>query len=158
MQGAYCLARTPAVAFLLCKMAFCLSNKVATLHLDTSITKAYLCNQGGTASLFLSGLACHILNLAKKHGISLMQVYIPTYLNVEADYLLGSVHSLMAPASSHSSDCISPLGSAGGGYYCCGEKGQQAQHPFLSVCLYGFTELEAFGLPVVCHFVAKEFT
>ena len=32
----------------------------------------------------LSRLACHILNLAKKHGITLIPAYKPTHLNVEA--------------------------------------------------------------------------
>ena len=50
--------------------------------------KIYLCNEDGTVSLFLSILACHIFNLAVKLGISLIPAYIPTYLHVEADYLL----------------------------------------------------------------------
>ena len=36
---------------------------------------------------FLSSLACHILNLANKHGITFILAYISTHLNVEADYL-----------------------------------------------------------------------
>ena len=69
------------------KRAFCLSGKVVALHLDNSTAKAYLCNQGGTVSPFLSRLACHILNLTDKDGITLLPAYIPTHLNVEADYL-----------------------------------------------------------------------
>ena len=38
-------------------------------------------------SLFLSRLACCMLNLADKHGIILIPAYISTHLNVEADYL-----------------------------------------------------------------------
>ena len=38
--------------------------------------------------LFLCRLVCYILNLAKKHGITLIPAYIPTHLSVEADYLL----------------------------------------------------------------------
>ena len=30
-------------------------------HLDSSTAEAYLCYQGGTASLYLSRLACHII-------------------------------------------------------------------------------------------------
>ena len=46
-----------------------------------------MCNQGGTVSPFLPRLACQILSLTNKHGITLIPAYIPTYLNVEADYL-----------------------------------------------------------------------
>ena len=84
--------------------------------MDNSSAKAYLCNQGGTAFCFLSRLACHILNLADKHGIPLIPTYIPTHLNVEADYLSGgSVGSWVAPASLNSSGSISPLGWTSGG-------------------------------------------
>ena len=38
-------------------------------------------------SPFLSRLACWILSLTDKHGINLIPAYIPTHLNVEADYL-----------------------------------------------------------------------
>ena len=37
--------------------------------------------------LLLSRLACCILNLADKHGITLISAYIPTNLNVETHYL-----------------------------------------------------------------------
>ena len=69
---------------MLCRMAFHLSGKVVVLHLDNSTAKAYLCNQGGTVSPFLSRLACWILSLTDKHGITLIPAYIPTHLNVEA--------------------------------------------------------------------------
>ena len=36
---------------------------------------------------FLSRLACWILSLTDKHGITLLPAYIPTHLNVEADFL-----------------------------------------------------------------------
>ena len=68
-------------------MAFHLSGKVVALHLDNSTAKAYLCNQGGTVSPFLSRLACWILSLTDKHGITHLPAYIPTHLNVEVDYL-----------------------------------------------------------------------
>ena len=38
-------------------------------------------------SPFVYRLACWILNLTDKHGITLIPAYIPTHLNVEADYL-----------------------------------------------------------------------
>ena len=81
------LQELQAVAIMLHRMAFCLSGKVVALYLDNSIAKAYLCNQGGTVSPFLSRLACRILSLTNKHGITLLPAYIPTHLNVEADYL-----------------------------------------------------------------------
>ena len=81
------LQELQAVAIMLHRMAFCLSGKVVALHLDNSTAKAYLCNQGGTVSPFLSRLACQILSLTNKHGIILLQAYIPTHLNVEADFL-----------------------------------------------------------------------
>ena len=72
---------------MLCRIAFHLSGKVVALHLDKSMAKAYLCNQGGTVSPFLSRLACQILSLTDKHGVTLIPAYIPTHLNVEANYL-----------------------------------------------------------------------
>ena len=81
------LQELQAVAIMLCRMAFCLSGKVVALHLDISTVKAYLCNQGGTVSPFLSRLACRILSLTDKHGITLLPAYIATHLNVEADFL-----------------------------------------------------------------------
>ena len=76
-----------AVAMMLCRMAFHLSGKVVALHLDNSTAKAYLCNQGGTVSPFLSRLACQILSQTDKLGITLIPAYTPTHLNLEADYL-----------------------------------------------------------------------
>ena len=81
------LQELQAVAVMLHRMAFCLSGKVVALHLDNTTAKAYLCNQGGTVSPFLSRLACRILSLTDKHGITLLPAYIPTHLNVEADFL-----------------------------------------------------------------------
>ena len=76
-----------ANAMMLHRMAFHLSVKVVALHLDNSTVKAYLCNRGGTVSPFLSRLACWILSLTDKHGVTLIPAYIPTHLNVEANYL-----------------------------------------------------------------------
>ena len=81
------LQELQAVTIMLHRMTFCLSVKVVALHLDNSTAKAYLCNQGGTVSPFLSRLACQILSLTDKHGITLLPAYIPTHLNVEADFL-----------------------------------------------------------------------
>ena len=81
------LQELQAVAKMLCRMAFHLSGKVVALHLDNSTAKAYFCNQGGTVSPFLSRLACQILSLTNKHGITLLPAYIPTHLNVEVDFL-----------------------------------------------------------------------
>ena len=57
---------------------------MVALHLDNNSAKSYLYNQGGTASPFLSRPACHILNLAHIHGITLIPAYLPTPVNVEA--------------------------------------------------------------------------
>ena len=81
------LQELQAVAIMLCRMAFCLSGKVVALHLDNRTAKAYFCNQGGTVSPLLSRLACQILSLTNKHGITVLPAYIPTHLNVEADFL-----------------------------------------------------------------------
>ena len=81
------LQELQAIAMMLCKMAFCLSGKVVALHLDNSTAKAYQCNQDGTVSHFLSRLACWIMSLTDKHGITLIPAYILTHLNVEANYL-----------------------------------------------------------------------
>ena len=48
------LQELQAITIVLHSMAFCISGKVVALHLDNSIAKAYLCNQGGTVSPFLS--------------------------------------------------------------------------------------------------------
>ena len=81
------LQELQAIVMMLHRMAFHISGKVIALHLDNSIVKAYLCNQGGTVSPFLSRLVCWILSLTDKHGITLFPTYIPTHLNVDADYL-----------------------------------------------------------------------
>ena len=81
------LQELQAVAMMLYRMAFCLSGKVVALHLDNNTGKAYLCNQGGTVSPFLSRLFCQMLSLTDKHGITLIPAYLPTHLNVEADYM-----------------------------------------------------------------------
>ena len=45
------------------RLAFHLPGKVVAFHLDNSTAKAYLSNQGGTESPFLSRLACRIFSL-----------------------------------------------------------------------------------------------
>ena len=81
------LQELQAIAMMLCRMAFCLSGKVVALHLDNSTANVFLCNQGGTVSPFLSRLAFQILSLADNHSITVIPVYIPTHLNMEANYL-----------------------------------------------------------------------
>ena len=51
---------------------------MVALHLDNTATKA---------SFFHFRLVCCILNLANKHGITLIPTYMPTHLDVEASYL-----------------------------------------------------------------------
>ena len=81
------LQELQAAPFMLPKVAYQLSNNVVALHLDNSIAKAYLCNHDGTATHFPSRLACYILNMATKHGITLIPAYLNTHFNVEANYL-----------------------------------------------------------------------
>ena len=106
------LQELQAVAMMLCRTAFCLFGKVIALNLDNSTAKAYLCNQGGIVSPFLSRLACQILSLTDKHGITLIPAYIPTHINVEADYLsqdwmLPEWHLL--PQAAQAAFCLSGL-------------------------------------------------
>ena len=97
------------------RMAFHLSGKVVALHLDNITAKAYLCNQGGTVSPFLSRLACWILSLTNKYGITLILAYIPTHLNVEADYLSwDQFASRVAPSPSGGSCSFLPFGPSRG--------------------------------------------
>ena len=81
------LQELQAITMMLHRMAFHYSGKVVALHLDNSTAKAYLCNQAGTASPFLTRLACWILSLTNKHSITLIPAYILTHLYVETDYL-----------------------------------------------------------------------
>ena len=81
------LQELQAIPMMLHRMVFCLSGKIVALHLDNSTAKAYLCNQGGTVSPILSRLACWILSLTEKHGIMPIPEYVPTNLNVEAEYI-----------------------------------------------------------------------
>ena len=97
-------------------LGFELSGKGVALQPGSSTEKAYLCNQGGTVSFFLSRLACHILLLAEKHGITLIPAYIPAHLHVEAIYLLwGKLVPEWYLPSSHSPSSLPALGSSGGG-------------------------------------------
>ena len=100
------------VAMMLHRMACCLSGKLVALHLDNSTAKAYLCNQQGTASPFLSRQACQIQSLTDKHGITLIPGYIPTHLNVEADYLSQDWLLLewhLLPQATHAAFCLRGL-------------------------------------------------
>ena len=81
------LQELQAVDMMLHRIAFHLSGKVVALLLDNSTAKAYLCNQDGTVSLFLSRLAWQILSLNDKHSITPIPSYIPTHLSVGADYM-----------------------------------------------------------------------
>ena len=68
-------------------VAFLLSGKMAALPLDNSTAKAYLCNLGVTVSLFSFQTSHDILNLANKHGTTLIPAYIHAHFNMETDYL-----------------------------------------------------------------------
>ena len=88
------LQELQAIAKMLYRMAAHLSGKVVALHLDNSTAKAYLCNQDGRVSSFLSRLACQIQSLTDMHIITLIPAYNPTHFNVGADYLS---HNWMLP-------------------------------------------------------------
>ena len=103
------LQELQAAVMMLCRMAFCLSGKVVTLYLDNSTAKAYLCNQGGTVSPFLSRLACQILSLTDKHGITLIPAYIP----VEPWWCSGIVLGSCMRGCRFETDQIQNLGSLG---------------------------------------------
>ena len=83
----FAMKELQAVVLMLCKVAFWLSGKVFAFCLENTTAKAYLCNQGGTAYPFPTRIVCHILNLPNKHCITHIPAYIPTHLNVEANYL-----------------------------------------------------------------------
>ena len=76
-----------AVVLMLQKLALWLSYKVVALHLENSTAKIYIYNQDGTKSLLLSRPACYILNLAKKHDITIIPTYTPTHVYLENEYL-----------------------------------------------------------------------
>ena len=71
------------------RMAFHLSGNLVVLPLDNRTAKAYLCNQGGTVSPFLSRHACQIWSETDKHSITLISAYIHTHLNMEAICMSG---------------------------------------------------------------------
>ena len=75
VQVAYCLARTQACSTYAVYMSIQLSNNVVAIHLDNNIATAFICNQGCTASLPLSRLVYHILNLGGKHGMALSTIH-----------------------------------------------------------------------------------
>ena len=68
------LQKLQAVALMLCQMALHLAGKVVVLHLDNTTVKAYLCNQCGTVSPFLSRLAfpylIHVCTVSKAIDIN----------------------------------------------------------------------------------------
>ena len=110
------LQELQAVAVMLRRMAFCLSGRVVALHLDNSTAKAYLCNQGGTVSPFLSRLACQILSLTDKtwyYPSSSIHSYPPQCGGRFS--VLGSPASRVAPSTSGGSGSFSPLGPSRGG-------------------------------------------
>ena len=97
----------------MCKMAFWLSGNMVSLHLDNDTAKAYICIQSGTISSFSFLTNLLLFNLADKHGINLIAVYIHACsFNVESNSLMEKVGSRVAPVSFHGSGSISTLGSA----------------------------------------------
>ena len=97
------LQELQAIIMMLHRIAFCLYGKVVALHLDKSTAKAYLCNQGGTVSPFLSSLACQILSLTDKHGVLLFQ---HTFLPISMG------RPIICPGIGCLQSCISPSGGS----------------------------------------------
>ena len=109
------LQELQAIPMMLHRMTFHLSCKVVPLHLDNITAKAYLCNQGGTVSHFLSRLACQILSLTNKHGITLIPAYsYPPQCGGQLS-VLGSDAPGVASSPPGGSGSLSSLGPSRGG-------------------------------------------
>ena len=95
---------------LCCINGFWLSGKVFTSYLDNNTAKAYLCYQASTTSLCLSRVACYILTgqIACYYSYSSIHKYQSQCGSLIS--LLEKFGSRVAPASSYSWGCISPLG------------------------------------------------
>ena len=101
-----------AVVMMVHRVGFHLPGWVVALHLDNSPAEAYLCNQGGTVSPFLSWLACWILSLTDKHSnISYSSINSYQFHSGGQLSLLGSDASRMASSPSGGSSSFSPLES-----------------------------------------------
>ena len=115
VQGAYYLVRPPSC----CTHSCCIKRPLGCLVRQLpniwaiALLKLICVNEGGTASLFLSRLACCILNLLNKQGISFQHTYPPILM--WKLFLPGKVGSGVASASLHSSGCLSSLRSTWGG-------------------------------------------
>ena len=82
---------------------------IVSLNQDSSTAEDNLCTQGSRVSL--SRLACCILNLANKHDITVIPLYIPPHLNVKVDIpFMGEVGSRIAYSSWHSLSGTSNFG------------------------------------------------
>ena len=70
------LHKLQVVVLILFRMVFHLFSKIFAVHLGNSTAKAYLCNQVGTVSTFLSRLACYMQLLTNKCGITFIMCRI----------------------------------------------------------------------------------
>ena len=114
-------ARPQTESISLCKRGLCQGLMVSLClkrpHLESG-TETY---PGGKkcavySVFFFSRLACQILSLANKHSITLIPAYIPTHLNVEADYLsCGQLLLEWHLLPQYSSSRFSSLGPTRGG-------------------------------------------
>ena len=104
-----------AIAMMLHRIAACISGKVVALHLDNGTAKAYLCNQGGTVSPFLSRLACQILSDWQAWYYSYFSIHsYPPQCGGQLS-VLGSDASGVASSPSGGSGSFLPLGPSRGG-------------------------------------------
>ena len=93
------LQKLQAVELMLHKMTFQLSGKMVALHFNNSTTKVIYVIR--VVQHFPSRLACHILNLANKHGVTPIPAYIPPHLNGETNYLC---QGMLVPKSYNNTD------------------------------------------------------
>ena len=128
------------------RMAFCLSGKVVALHLDNSTAKGICVIKMAQCLLIFPGW--QILGLTYKQSITFIPAYIPTHLNVEADYLtqgwlLPKWHILLQMAQA--AFCLWGLPETGLLTSCCTT---QCQHYYT---LETPLPLEALGLNAFNH-------
>ena len=84
-RGHIALQELQAVAIMVCRMAFHLSGKVPCIWITVLLRLTFVIKV--VQCLLFFRLACWILSLTKKYGITLLPAYNPTHLSVEADYL-----------------------------------------------------------------------
>ena len=104
-------------------------------------------------SPFLSRLACQILSLTNTHVITLIPAYIPTHLNVEADYLSQVIMLLewhLLPQVAHAAFDLWSLSEVDLLASCCSTKCSIIT-PLNCHYLWGVLGMNAFNNPWMCQ-------